>query len=144
MPEPISPWTWEAGLVRLVSPDGRHVAEIVDLKEIAMGAPTRGLLQLSNGMTLADCNPSMVWSEDSRLLAVPVWNLDRRRGDWWQRIAIVWPDKGLVRRAPGTFKVLELASFSGGIVRGVDCPAAAEPKPVAVDISRIGWDSPDH
>jgi hypothetical protein len=36
-----------------------------------MGNPTSGVLCLSNGLHLLRCNPSFVWSDDSRYLAVP-------------------------------------------------------------------------
>ena len=56
---------------RAVSPDGRQVAEIDRTCEISMGNPTYGTLQLSAGLQLEYCNPSFLWSTDSRYLAVP-------------------------------------------------------------------------
>jgi len=59
----ISPW---AGGAVVESPDGTKTARLDDGHEIGMGAPTSGRLVLSTGLQLAGCNPSMVWSEDSR------------------------------------------------------------------------------
>jgi len=70
----ISPWSSE---VHITSPDGKTTAVIEDAMEVGMGAPTAGLLRLSNGMTFERCNPSLVWSADSAYLAVPQWMPDR-------------------------------------------------------------------
>jgi hypothetical protein len=56
---------------RAVSPDGRHWAEIDPAYEVSMGNPTSGVLRLSTGLELPRCNPSFLWSDDSRYLAVP-------------------------------------------------------------------------
>ena len=75
--EPMSDPAWPYNLPiwraahRAASPDGRIVAEIDPAYEVSMGNPTSGTLQLSTGLRLERCNPSFVWSEDSRRLAVP-------------------------------------------------------------------------
>lgn len=56
---------------RAISPDGRVVAEIESACEVSMGNPTSGTLRLSIGLRLDGCNPSFIWSDDSRYLAVP-------------------------------------------------------------------------
>jgi len=56
---------------RASSPDGRIVAEIEEAFELGMSNPTCGTLKLSMGLQLDRCNPSFIWSEDSRYLAVP-------------------------------------------------------------------------
>jgi len=56
---------------RAASPDGKVVAQIDPATEVSMGNPTSGTLCLSNGLHLARCNPSFIWSDDSRYLAVP-------------------------------------------------------------------------
>ena len=38
-----------------------------------MSDPTSGTLHLSNGIRIDSCNPSFVWSDDSKYLAVPQW-----------------------------------------------------------------------
>jgi hypothetical protein len=53
-----------------------------------MSNPTRGTLNLSIGLRLNSCNPSFVWSDDSRYLAVP-WYFSRLRVFRRQRMAIV-------------------------------------------------------
>ena len=55
----------------LESPDGKLVAEIPTAGEVSMGNPTIGILRLSNGFELDRCNPSFIWSNDSRYLVVP-------------------------------------------------------------------------
>jgi hypothetical protein len=124
----ISPWSWEA---ELVSPDGQKTARIVDAGEIAMGAPTAGRLSISSGMTLENCNPSMVWSHDSRFLAVPRWLPDRN-----QQLVIVDVGTGKVRVVPGRYRVLQLESFDAGVVRGVDSPIHM-PQPIAVRVTEL-------
>ncbi|MBI4251497.1 MAG: hypothetical protein HY618_03475 [Candidatus Tectomicrobia bacterium] len=137
---PISPWDCS---VSLPSPDGSLTAVIRDAVEIGMGAPTRGKLALSNRMSLEDCNPSLVWSEDSQLLAVPQWHYGPKPGPAGARpvqwLAIISPGRRQVRYAPGIYRVLELHAFAGGVVRGVDSPAYA-PRPFEVDVSRIEWE----
>ncbi len=56
---------------RLISPDGKIIAEICHAGEVSMGNPTIGTLTLSNGFELERCNPSFIWSDDSRYLVVP-------------------------------------------------------------------------
>lgn len=124
----ISPWHTCA---RLTSPNGMLLAEIIDAGEIAMGAPTSGSLVLSNGMQQNSCNPSMVWSDDSGFLAVPVWTPNRQ-----QRLMIMSMEHRDFRFAPGTYRVLELESFVEGVVRGTDSPAH-KPRPVEVDVRTL-------
>ena len=56
---------------QLKSPDGMMEARISQATEASMGNPTVGTLELSNGFVLNRCNPSFIWSDDSRYLAVP-------------------------------------------------------------------------
>ncbi len=128
MEHPISPWTTET--IRLESPDGRKVASLFEPGEIAMGAPTFGELKVSNGQYAEGCNPSMVWSDDSRFLAVPQW-FDRM-----QRLVILDTDFKKRAFAPETYRVLELHSFNRGIVEGVDSPIH-QPRRVAFDIRAL-------
>ncbi len=128
MAQPISPWQSET--IRLESPDGRKVATLVEPGEIGMGSPTFGELKVSNGQYAEGCNPSMVWSDDSRFLAVPQW-LDRM-----QRLLILDTDFKRRAFAPDTYRVLELHSFNGGIVEGVDSPIH-QPRRLAFDIRSL-------
>jgi hypothetical protein len=56
---------------RAASPDGKLVAQIDPAYEVSMGNPTSGTLCVSNGLHVDRCNPSFVWSDDSKFLAVP-------------------------------------------------------------------------
>lgn len=127
----ISPWEYKD--VELPSPDGTITASIRDPMEIAMGAPTDGDLALSNGMSRIRCNPSMVWSSDSEYLAVPEWTKDRK-----QRLLIISISRRQSRYAPGEYRVLELESFDGSTVKGIDSPIHM-PKAVEFDVSQIDW-----
>ena len=110
----ISPWQQS---IELTSPDGGLLASIMDAVEIAMGGPTRGLLRFSNGFTVEGCNPSIVWSSDSKYLAVPQWTENRT-----QNLLVVEPVARWTHVMPGSYRVLRLESFAGGVIRGVDSP----------------------
>ena len=56
---------------RAASPDGKLIATIDPAWEVSMSNPTTGVLCVSNGLHLLRCNPSFIWSDDSRFLAVP-------------------------------------------------------------------------
>jgi hypothetical protein len=121
-PTPISPWSDAADRA---SPDGRYRARVAEALEIRMGAPTRGTLVVTDeregGRACArveGCNPSLVWSSDSRALAVPQWTREQR-----QRLCVVSLPSGAVRCLSDDFAVLELHAFAGGVVVGVDSPA---------------------
>lgn len=70
-----SPWPYNLPIWRrwhrAQSPDGRRVALIDPAYEVSMGNPTSGLLCVTGGPHLDRCNPSFLWSQDSRYLAVP-------------------------------------------------------------------------
>ena len=123
---------WAAG-VTMTSPDGAVTARIDDAGEIAMGAPTSGDLHLSNGMSFERCNPSITWSDDSRYLAVPQWTPDRK-----QRLLVVSVERRTAGFLGGTFRVLELHSFEGGVVRGIDSPIY-QPCAIELGIEEIEW-----
>ena len=116
-----------------MSPDGRLVAEVIDLNEVAMGAPTRGTLRVSNGLVREGCGPSVVWSADSEYLAVPEWTRSRD-----QRLVVLSMSRREAWYAPGEYRVLELAVFEGGVIRGIDSPIHM-PRLVEVDVEQFGW-----
>lgn len=126
----ISPWEWQA---ELKSPDGNLVATIADAMEIAMGGPTSGELKLSNGINREHCNPSFVWSADSRFLAVPQWTKERN-----QRLLIIDVVARQSRYAPGEYRVMQLESFENMVVKGVDSPIHM-PRIIELDVTKIGW-----
>ena len=120
----------------LDSPDGSLNATIDDAMEIGMGAPTRGDLVISTGLTIPDCGPSIVWSDDSRFLAAPQWQpYDNGHR---QRVVVISIERNTFRPVGRKFAVLELASFTDGIVCGIDCPATSK-TPVEIDIQMINW-----
>jgi len=127
-PPPIDPWYAYA---RCSSPDGKFTAVIEEAFEIAMGAPTSGTLKISNGQEIEHCNPSFIWSDDSRYLAVPQWTPSRM-----QHLLIIDVVDERTFVAAGEYRVLELKEFSGGVVRGTDSPVH-KPRDVEVDISCI-------
>jgi hypothetical protein len=123
-----SPWD---SSVRASSPDGTKTASIARASEVAMGAPTSGELRLSTGPTLESCNPSIVWSDDSRFLAVPQWTPSRS-----QRLVVVDTETGQVRAHPATFRVLQLESFEEGTIKGIDSPVYL-PVPVVLSVRTL-------
>jgi hypothetical protein len=127
----ISPWT---GSVYLTSPDGKLTATIDNAQEVGMGAPTRGTLVISNGMSYQRCNPSIVWSDDSQYLAVPQWTHYRN-----QRLLVISLKQESSGYAPGLFRVLELHSFLNGKIKGIDSPIY-QPREIEIDVSQIQWE----
>jgi hypothetical protein len=75
----------------------------------------------------------MVWSNDSKFLAVPQW-LDH--GD--QRLIIISVHLQVLHIVPGRFRVLQLESFEDGVVKGIDSPAYL-PAEIAIDINGFNW-----
>jgi hypothetical protein len=69
------PWPYDLPIwrrfYRAASPDGQRVAQIDPAYEVSMGNPTSGMLCVTGGPHIERCNPSFVWSDDSRYLAVP-------------------------------------------------------------------------
>src|SRR5580704_11765948 len=55
------------------APDGSTSAAITQAFETSMSNPTMGTLKLADGLSVNSCNPSFIWSDDSRYLAVPQW-----------------------------------------------------------------------
>jgi len=127
----ISPWT---GSVCLTSPDRKLTAAIDDAREVGMGAPTYGILNISNGMSYRSCNPSIVWSDDSQYLAAPQWTPYRD-----QRLLVISLERESSGYAPGLFRVLELRSFSNGRIKGIDSPIC-QPCEIEIDVSQIQWE----
>jgi len=126
----ISPWTYS---VYLSSPDGKLTAAIDDAREVGMGAPTSGILNISNGMSYRGCNPSIVWSDDSQYLAVPQWTRERD-----QRLLVISLVDKSSGYAPGLFRVLELHLFLNGKITGIDSPIY-RPRDVEIDLNQIQW-----
>jgi hypothetical protein len=128
---PISPFD---DAVTLPSPDGRHRASLEDAREIQMGGPNRGTLRV-NRMVREDCSPSMVWSDDSEYLAV-VDIVDREHP---ARLVILSMRRREARTVPGALYVVELESFSQGVVHGTHRGEAIEIDVRAI-LSELGGD----
>ena len=99
-----------------------------------MGAPTYGILNISNGMSFRSCNPSIVWSDDSQYLAVPQWTPYTD-----QRLLVISLEQESSGYAPGLFRVLELHSFLNGKIKGIDSPIY-QPREIEIDVNRIQWE----
>lgn len=123
---------WDSSL-NLTSPDGQITAVIDKTSEFGQGSPTNGILKLSNGMTFESCNPSAVWSDDSKFLAVPQWTQGKM-----QRLLVISMEQSSVGYAPDIFRVLELHSFSTGKIKGIDSPFH-KPCEIEIDLSEIQW-----
>ena len=126
----ISAW---ADSLNLPSPDGQITAVIDDGHEFGQGSPIIGTLVLSNGVTFEGCSPSAVWSDDSKFLAVPQWVPVRR-----QRVLVISMEKKTAGWVSGKFSVLELHSFSGGKIKGIDSPVY-KPREIEIDFSEVRW-----
>jgi hypothetical protein len=121
------------GAHRASSPDGRFVAEIDPAYEISMGNPTFGTLRLSAGLELERCNPSFVWSEDSRYLAVP--RYFRRLGMLRrQRMVVIDTLKRLALASTETAYYFQPESFSRGRLVATKNPFGSA--------EQIVWDIP--
>lgn len=79
---------WQRSL-RLESPDGTMWAEIENASEVSMGNPTIGTLILSTGVELENCNPSFIWSDSSKYLAVPQYTFNRFWGRGKQKLLVI-------------------------------------------------------
>ena len=98
---------------QLDSPDGKWTAKISRAGEVSMGNPTIGTLKLSNSFELDRCNPSFIWSDDSRYLAVP--RYFKRFGIFTrQRLTIIDVVNGCVNESKKTACYFQPESFLDG------------------------------
>lgn len=123
---------WDSSL-NLTSPDGRITAVIDEASEFGQGSPTIGTLKLSNGLIFDKCNPSAVWSDDAKFLAIPQWRTTER-----QRILIISIEQATFGYTDKIFSVLELHSFSAGKIKGIDSPVY-KPREIKIDLSEVRW-----
>ena len=128
----ISAWTYKP--FSLESPDGAFTAGVDALGEIHMGAPTIGEIKVSNGFILNSCSPSMVWSDDSRYLAVPQYSVGNS-----QLILVLDTKMNKLGHSSNFYRVLELYSFQDGVIHGVDSPRW-QPKDIEISIEDITWE----
>ena len=109
LPWPYNLPIWRS-LYRAASPDGKRVAQIDPAVEVSMGNPTSGLLCVTGGPHIEKCNPSFVWSDDSRYLAVPQYFGFFGR----QRVLILSFEEKRVYASKETAWYFQPESFSGG------------------------------
>jgi hypothetical protein len=106
---------------RATSPDGSRVAQIAAAREVSMGNPTSGVLCVSGELHIERCNPSFIWSDDSRFLAVPCFV------DWLgvvrrQRLLVIDFEKRAVYASRATAWYYQPEAFSGGVLRATVNP----------------------
>lgn len=104
------------------SPDGRWTARIHASDEVWPDGPRAGILEIGD-LRIPDCSPSMVWSGDSKRLAIALWT--RLRGNYTGhcRLAIVQPPHGKPTPLPGDHGPLALWAFEAAAVRAFDAAA---------------------
>jgi hypothetical protein len=75
-----------------------------------MGNPTSGMLCITSGPHIERCNPSFIWADDSRYLAVPQFFGFFRR----QRLLVVAFEEKLVFASNETVSYFQPELFLGG------------------------------
>ena len=106
---------WQRSLY-LKSPDGTMWAEIKDAIERSMGNPTIGTLVLSTGLEVGKCNPSFVWSDDSKFLAVAQYTSNWFGGTGRQKLLILNVLENSAWRSPKLAYYIQPESFKDGQV----------------------------
>ena len=118
-PKP-NPWNFHNTNHALVSPDQLYQLVYYDLNEIAMGAPLGGLCYLKENGTKVKihdwCGGPPVWHNEGKLLAIPIWERTALEGTV-QKIGIVDLERLELKIFEKTFRVLDLGSFEGKVVR---------------------------
>ncbi len=99
------------------SPDKKYIAEIDPAYEVSMGNPTYGRLKLSNGLNLPRCNPSFIWSDDSKYLAVSQFTSNWFWGIGRQRVLLIDVEQKRVWYSPKLAYYIQPESFSRGELR---------------------------
>jgi len=99
---------------RADSPNKKYIAEIDPAYEVSMGNPTYGTLRLSNGLSLPKCNPSFIWSDDSKYLAVPQYTSSWFWGIGKQRLLILDVKKYRGWQSPKIAHYIQPEKFRGG------------------------------
>jgi hypothetical protein len=109
------------------------LAKIPRARETSMGNPTSGTLHLSTGLAVDRCNPSFMWSDDSRYLAVPRW----RYGlgiQLRQQILVIDTVERIVYASRPLAWWLQPKSFSGGLLVIDGEPTRQQPKCIQIGI----------
>ena len=127
----ISPY---AESVHLSSPDGKYTADIDQALEHRMGSITSGTLRISDGTSFEACNPSIIWSEDSKYLAAQQLSPHMRL-----RLLVVSIEEGRYGYAPGYFGLIEFHSFRQGKIKGVESTESPRSREIEIDVSQVRW-----
>lgn len=131
---------------RAQSPDGQRMARVDPAVEIGMGNPTFGMLCVTGGPHIERCNPSFLWSDDSRYLAVPQFHGFLSR----QRLLIVAFDEKHVFASRQREWYFQPESFVGGQLLVKINPSRKLPRMATFNIPsdpstrfarvvRVGW-----
>lgn len=104
----------------------KAVLKYSDLNEIGMGAPLRGICRIKrneNKSILIDnnCGGPAIWTRNGLKTAIPIWEKSFFSGTF-QRIGIVDLKKQTLTKYKKKFRVLDLRSFSGNLILGIDSP----------------------
>jgi hypothetical protein len=106
--------------------DEKAILEYSDLNEIGMGAPLRGICRIKsnkNKSILIDnnCGGPAIWTKNGLKIAIPIWEKSFFSGTF-QRIGIVDLKNQTLTKYKKKFRVLDLKSFSGNLIFGIDSP----------------------
>lgn len=125
----------------MFSPNNELYAEFMYEYEVCQGGPFFGYLKINDDAIIRSCNSSFVWSDDSKFIAVPIWDKQRN-----QLLGLYDVTSGILRYLKSNAKgrlfgllpynkpytVLELSSFSNGIIKGINSPVY---KPVEIEVA---------
>jgi len=134
-----NPWDFSNFDPNMYSFDKRYKIEFGELLEIAMGAPIGGecyVIEESKKTLLSKFSGGpVIWECDNYRVALPVWtrNLHNRTV---QQIAIADLNNMTLTVYKETFRVLDLHSFKGGIICGLDSPVYMT-KTLNLDIAKL-------
>lgn len=116
-----------------VSPSGTRSAEIARASEYSMGTPSLGCLRTSDGLVLQRCNPSFLWSDCSRYLAVP--QLESFMGILFgMRMVVIDCERRLIGSSKRYRGWLQPESFHAGVLGAVLHPSSSA--------RRLSWQVP--
>lgn len=119
--------------IDVISPDSAMTASIKNGQEFAMSAPVICDIVVGN-LSMTMCSPSIIWSNDSRYLAIPVWRLNRNDPYWTESVYLVDILNNKMRSAPGIYIAITLNAFIGSMIY-----ATHQEKDIEIDISKIQW-----
>lgn len=112
---------WQRSL-DLTSPDGKMWAKIENAVEVSMGNPTVGTLVTSTGLQIGHCNPSFIWSDDSKYIAVPQYSYSRFLGVGKQRLLIIDFESNTNLLSPKLAHYIQPETFKHGIISIITDP----------------------